>query len=66
MQLPGTREITQFLIGLMLLFGGVTLIPKAIIMYTRKNASRGVVYTCLGALSFFLSLIAFLMAFDKI
>ena len=66
MQLPETRVITQFLIGLMLLFGGLTLIPKAIILIKKKNISRALLYACLGGLSFFLALISFLMAFDKI
>ncbi|UCG79235.1 MAG: hypothetical protein JSV21_05275 [Nitrospirota bacterium] len=66
MQLPETRVITQFLFGLMLIFGGMTLIPKSLFLLKQKSTPRAVLYLCLGSLCFFLAIVAFLMAFDKI
>jgi hypothetical protein len=65
MEIPGARVITQFLFGLMLVFAGLTLIPKAIVLYRDKRVKRAVLYTALGGLSFFLAVVAFMMAFDK-
>ncbi len=65
MDIPGSRVITQFLFGLMLLFGGLTLIPKAISLFTKKSTKKAILYSVLGGLSFFLAVVAFMMAFDK-
>jgi hypothetical protein len=66
MDIPGARVITQFLFGLMLIFGGLTLIPKAISLFIEKRTKRAILYASLGGLSFFLAIVAFMMAFDKI
>jgi len=63
MNIP-TREITQFFFGLMLVFGAITLVPKAIFLFKAGNKGRGTLYLILGGASLFLSVVAFLMAFD--
>ncbi len=65
MGIPGARVVTQFLFGLMLIFGGLTLIPKAIFLIREKHTKRAILYASLGGLSFFLAVVAFLMAFDR-
>lgn len=59
-----TRTISQFLMGLMLLFGGVTLIAKAVLSFRRRTYARGVTHILLGCLSMLLAVIAFGMAFS--
>jgi len=58
------REITQFLFGVMLFFGGIMLIPKAIFQQKKGNIPKSILYLALGGISFFLSVVSFLMAFD--
>ncbi|GBE31931.1 hypothetical protein BMS3Bbin05_00836 [bacterium BMS3Bbin05] len=58
------RAITQFLIGLMLLFGAATIMPRSLILLKGKHYGRGLLYLILGSLSLFLTIVAFAMAFD--
>lgn len=58
------REVTQFLFGLMLVFGALTLVPKALMLLKARSFQRGILYFCLGGLSLFLAILAFAMAFD--
>lgn len=48
----------------MLLFGGITLIPKAIFLQKKGRTTKSVLYLALGCISFFLSVVSFLMTFD--
>lgn len=54
-----TRAVTQIALGLMLLFGAATLIPKGIMHIRLKNKPRGIMYVIMGVISAFFSLLAF-------
>lgn len=58
-----TRFITQILVGLMLLFGALTLFPKAYVDYRAKKTGKGILYSALGLLSLFFALMAFNYAY---
>ncbi|MGD2079545.1 MAG: hypothetical protein PVG55_02925 [Nitrospirota bacterium] len=53
------RFVTQILVGLMLLFGTATLIPKAAVCFRLGRKGRGVLYVVLGVLSTAFALMAF-------
>jgi hypothetical protein len=53
------RLVTQILVGLMLLFGTATLIPRAAICFRLGRKGRGVLYVVLGVLSTAFALMAF-------
>ena len=53
------RMVTQLLVGLMLFFGVMTLVPKAYFEYRRNQIGKCVMTSVLAALSLFFSLMAF-------
>ncbi len=57
------RIITQILIGLMLVFGALTLAPRAILYVRNKDVPRAVLFLLLVAASLFLALMAFNFAY---
>ncbi len=57
------RIITQILVGLMLLFGSLTLLPKALIEFRTKRPGKGVLYIVLGLMAIFFSSMAFYYAY---
>jgi hypothetical protein len=60
------RLLAQILMGLMLLFGFLTLIPKAYIQFKYGEKSKGILYTVLGLLAVFFSCMAFYYAYLQI
>lgn len=58
-----TRFIAQVLMGFMLLFGFMTLIPKAYVQLKYGEKSKGILYVILGLLAVFFSCMAFYYAF---
>ncbi len=58
-----TRLIAQILVGVMLLFGVFTLIPKAYIQFKYGKKSKGILYVILGLLAVFFSCMAFYYAY---
>ena len=57
------RIITQILIGLMLLFGAVTLVPKAYFEFRRGQPRKGIVSVLLAFAALFFSGMAFYYAY---
>jgi hypothetical protein len=57
------RIVTQILVGLMLLFGFVTLVPKAYFEFRAGKARKGLVSVCLSLLALFFSGMAFYYAY---
>ncbi len=57
------RIITQILVGLMLLFGAVTLVPKAYIEFRAGKIGNGVLSLFLAFLALFFSGMAFYYAY---
>jgi hypothetical protein len=57
------RIITQVLIGLMLFFGVITLLPKACIEFKARRPARGLLYALLGLLALYFSSMAFVYAY---
>ncbi|MEW6109998.1 MAG: hypothetical protein AB1632_12650 [Nitrospirota bacterium] len=57
------RMITQILVGLMLLFGAITLFPKAYFEFKAKRPAKGLLYAFLGILALFFSSMAFYYAY---
>ncbi len=53
------RLVTQILVGLMLLFGTITLLPKAALCFKLGRKGRGVLYVVLGVLSTAFAAMAF-------
>jgi hypothetical protein len=53
------RVITQILVGLMLLFGVLTLIPKAVLEFKAGKTGKGVFSVFLGLCALFFSWLAF-------
>jgi hypothetical protein len=60
------RLIAQILVGLMLLFGVFTLIPKAYIQFKYQKKSKGFLYVVLALLAVFFSYMAFYYAYLEI
>ncbi|OGW25880.1 MAG: hypothetical protein A2X59_12965 [Nitrospirae bacterium GWC2_42_7] len=60
------RIITQVLVGLMLLFGVVTLLPKSYIEFRAKRPAKGLLYALLGLLALYFSSMAFFYAYLNI
>ncbi|MEW6118248.1 MAG: hypothetical protein AB1553_15320 [Nitrospirota bacterium] len=58
-----TRIITQILMGLMLLFGTVTLTPRLLFHFRSGNKTRALYLLLLWVLSLFFALAAFYYAF---
>ncbi|MGD0281059.1 MAG: hypothetical protein ABSB95_01700 [Dissulfurispiraceae bacterium] len=56
------RVVTQLLIGLMLLFGAITITPKLLLMLKERNLSRALYYLMLWCISLAFALIAFYSA----
>ena len=57
------RIITQVLVGLMLLFGAVTLFPKAYFEFRAKKPGKGILSALLGCAALFFSGMAFYYAY---
>ena len=57
------RGITQILVGLMLLFGVLTLFPKAYIEFRAGKTGKGVLSVFLGLAAGFFSCMAFYYAY---
>ena len=57
------RIVTQILIGLMLLFGAVTLVPKAYFEFRRGQRRKGIVSVLLACAALFFSGMAFYYAY---
>jgi hypothetical protein len=57
------RMITQILVGLMLLFGVLTLIPKAYLLFKEKRSVKGTLYLLLAFVALFFSSMAFYYAY---
>ena len=57
------RAVTQVLVGLMLLFGVLTLIPKAIIEVRSGKKAKAAVSVLLALCAFFFSWMAFYYAY---
>lgn len=57
------RLITQILAGLMLLFGAVTLFPKAYFEFKAKKTGKAVMSLALACGATFFSLMAFFYAY---
>lgn len=57
------RVITQILVGLALFFGAVTLIPKCVVEFRRKNFAKGMLFFSLGLLALFFAGMAFYYAY---
>ncbi len=53
------RVITQLLVGLMLLFGALTLFPKAFLEFRAGKRGKGFVSALLGLCALFFSWMAF-------
>jgi len=58
-----TRMITQILLGLMLLFGTATIVPKAIAYLKLKRTGRGILYIFLSLLCALFSILSFHYAY---
>jgi hypothetical protein len=57
------RIITQILVGLMLLFGAVTLVPKAYIEFRAGKVGKAILSLSLACLALFFSCMAFYYAY---
>jgi len=57
------RIITQVLIGLMLFFGVITLLPKSYLEFKAKRPAKGLLYALLGILALYFSFMAFVYAY---
>ncbi len=53
------RFATQVLVGLMLVFGVATLLPKAMLCFKLGQKSRGILYVFLGILSAVFAVLSF-------
>ena len=53
------RVITQVLVGLMLLFGALTLFPKAFLEFQAGKSGKGIMSALLGLCALFFSYMAF-------
>ena len=57
------RIITQILVGLMLLFGAVTLVPKAYFEFRAGKVGKAILSLFLASLALFFSCMAFYYAY---
>lgn len=57
------RIVTQILVGLMLFFGVLTLLPKSYFEFRTKRNAKGLLYLFLALLAFFFSTMAFYYAY---
>lgn len=57
------RIITQILVGIMLIFGFMTLLPKAYFEFRAKRAGKGMLYGLLALLALYFSSMAFYYAY---
>lgn len=57
------RIITQILVGLMLLFGAVTLVPKAYIEFKAGKFGKSILSLSLACIALFFSCMAFYYAY---
>lgn len=57
------RFATQLILGLLLLFGTATLIPKGMLMIKLGKRPRGVFYIIMGVVCTFFSLLSFLFSY---
>ena len=60
------RIITQILVGLMLFFGTVTLLPKAYIEFRASKFWKGIISVLLACAALFFSCMAFYYAYRLI
>ncbi len=60
------RIISQVLIGLMLVFGALTLAPRALFYIGRRDMLRSFYFLFLIAVAFFFAVVAFFFAYDGI
>lgn len=58
-----TRLLTQIVLGMLLLFGAATLIPRGIVHIRLGNTPRGVMYLCIGIMCMFFTIMAFIYAY---
>ena len=66
LQLSVLRIITQMLIGLMLFFGVLTLVPRAVFHFRSKALLRGFYFILLAVVALFFSVMAFYFAYGGI
>ncbi len=57
------RIVTQILVGLMLFFGVLTLLPKSYFEFRAKRNAKGLLSLFLAVLAFFFSTMAFYYAY---
>ena len=57
------RFVTQIILGLLLLFGTATLIPKGMLMIKLGNKPRGVFYIIMGFVCAFFAVMSFLFSY---
>jgi len=57
------RTVTQLLVGLMLLFGALTLFPKAFLEFRTGKITKSLVSMLLGLCALFFSWMAFYYAY---
>ena len=57
------RAVAQLLVGLMLLFGALTLFPKAFLEFRTGKITKGLVSVLLGLCALFFSWMAFYYAY---
>lgn len=57
------RMVTQILAGLMLLFGAVTLFPKAYFEFKGKKTGKAIMSSFLGLAALFFAMMAFYYAY---
>lgn len=57
------RILAQIMIGIMLLFGTFTLIPRGMLLLKAKRPARGILSVILGAVCTFFSLMCFYYAY---
>ena len=58
------RVITQILVGLMLLFGAINLMAKALMQIRKKGLARALYFLILSAVALFFSIMAFYYAYS--
>jgi hypothetical protein len=58
------RVITQILVGLMLLFGAINLVAKALVHIRNKRIPRALYFLSLSAIALFFSVLAFYYAYS--
>jgi hypothetical protein len=60
------RIVTQILIGLMLVFGSLTLAPRALFYIRKRDLVKAIYFLLLVSITFFFALMAFYFAYAGI